>query len=179
MSSNIKVRLRKKQYDAATDNEGGVIVFDSEHKDIYIAGDNIMTTFAGTDANVTRKGLVPAPVKNQDEGKFLSSSGEWLVPGGGSNEEYTDSPNPVLDILPGTQYHCTINVDSLTLNSIVNSSIESFIYFTVGSTDFDVVLPSGSMYAGSLTAEAGQSYVLSVLNDISIMYPIQVYVPAP
>lgn len=58
-------------------------------------------------------------------------------------------------------------IASLTLNDIPNSSLETLIYFKAG-TGFSMSIPDCEVI-GELSAEAGKSYVMSILNGIVVM----------
>lgn len=74
--------------------------------------------------------------------------------------------------LAGTSYKLG-TIASLTINSIPTSDAETTIYFTCGE-GFTMSIPDCNV-VGELSAEAGKSYVMSILNGIVVMGEVESY----
>lgn len=74
--------------------------------------------------------------------------------------------------VPGTSYKLG-TIPSLALNSIPTSDLEIIIYFTADS-GFTMSIPDCQI-VGELAAEAGKSYVMSILNGVVVMGEVSSY----
>lgn len=95
-----------------------------------------------------------------------------IVPSGssgssGQNTVNSGATTAVLDIDANTRYVFSNPVIKLTVNSVANSTLESEIQFTAGSS-ITVELPASLGMIGEPSFEGGKSYVISFKNNIAV-----------
>ena len=107
-----------------------------------------------------------------DIGTGLLILGQAASGGGGGSSQTTvtnsSSTAAVIGSLAAnTRYVYTKALTSLKVSAVVDSSMESEIQFTAGSS-ITVELPASLGVIGEPTFEAGKSYVISVKNNIAV-----------
>ena len=87
--------------------------------------------------------------------------------GGGQSTVTSGATTATLNVEPNTRYVFSNAVTKLTINSVVDSALESEIQFTAGSS-ITVELPASLGMIGEPSFEGGKSYVISFKNNIAV-----------
>jgi hypothetical protein len=91
--------------------------------------------------------------------------------GGGSSQTTVTDSNSTAAVIgslaANTRYVYTKALTSLKVSAVVDSSMESELQFTAGSS-ITVELPATLGVIGEPSFEAGKSYIISVKNNIAV-----------
>lgn len=141
-------------------------------------------------------GLVPDPGSTAGTTKFLREDGTWQVPaggGGGGGTTYTagagiditsdvisrkmttstnSGATPSLTISGNEIIKLTSSaLTSITVSSVADSDLESFVYFTTPATAPTLTLPNDVEVYGNDTLLASTSYVMAFRNKKAVIAP--------
>jgi hypothetical protein len=201
MSSNVNIKLKKKQYDSSVDDAAGVLTFDTVTKEIYIEGDRYghFTTMDATgtiDSSSTDQQFPTArSVYNyvlaglDDNVNYATAYANSLI------EQGVVTPIPTVPsmlyapevITNTTDTTCTLDpmkgnavyiftqpLTRLDILSIAALNLETTIYFTTHSTsDFSYSFPQGMYKMSMLAFEKGKHYCLSIKDGLVILEKIE------
>lgn len=197
MSNNNKtiLRFKKGQFESVTDNYAGLIVFDDLLKTIYLEGQEYgpLSNYklsAIIDENSTSNEIpttkaVYETINNSIQKFFDNLTQEELEL---VNSYTTRIPAPKVIIDEENDSVSNINIQAntvyiylqplikFTVDNIVNSPLETTIYFTVGSEDFEFTIPQGLMAINQLLFDKDKHYVISIQNGVIVAEVMNSYV---
>ena len=111
-------------------------------------------------------------ITNPQLAQALSNLETKISEGGGQDIQNITGSAPTLSIVGGVTYVCG-ELTTLTVNSIEDSTDESWVYFTSGSTPTVVTWPTGANIAGDTTIVPNVSYEVCIRKSRIIIVPYE------
>lgn len=189
------LRLKKGQLQAVIDNYPGLIVFDDLLKTIYLEGQEygplsnyqptaVINENSNQNQLPTAKAVydtIQSSIENyinnlNEEQLELVNSATTRIP---APKVIIDNENTTIsniDIKANTVYIYQQPLTKFTANSVINSPLETTIYFTVGTDDFEFTVPQGLMTINQLFFDNGKHYVISIQNGVIVAEIINTYI---
>lgn len=203
MSTNVRFKVRKKQFDSSVDSVDGVLVFDTTTKNIILAGEEFghFTTFDATsviDSNSTNQEFPTAKgvyehVANSvnDMVTYATAYANSLIEQGVvtpivgvpsmlyAPEVITDTTHTQITLDPvkgNAVYVFTQPLTELNILSIAALNLETTLYFTTHATTMmSYSFPQGLYKASVIKFDKDCHYCMSIKNGLVVLEKIEQY----
>lgn len=188
----MQLKFRKKQYNSSVDADNGVIVFDQESKNIYVAGETygpFAEMEVTEDITNSTAQQIPTATAVHD---YVDSAIAAIAGEDKSGEKDTEKeestpasyPEVILDetstsvtidtVKENTVYIYNQPLTSLHINNCVSSTLETTIYFSTDSVaNFSYYFPQGMYTMTSINFSKGSSYCISIKDNIIVLDKIK------
>lgn len=185
MASDVYVKFKKGQYEKPVDDIEGLVIFDTTLNTLRLSGreygplsafkpSNEITTESTNQQLATAKSVydaivtATAPLYNNINGgsSVVYDGGPARVP---APYVYTDneSTDVVLEVLQANSvYVFNQPLNSLVINKVIDSTLESTLYFRTGDGTIEFTVPQGVYKINSFFFEKNKSYCLSIKNKV-------------
>lgn len=203
MSTNVRFKVRKKQFDSSVDSVDGVLVFDTTTKNIMLAGEEFghFTTFDATstiDSNSTNQEFPTAKgvyehVANSvnDMVTYATAYANSLIEQGVvtpivgvpsmlyAPEVITDTTHTQITLDPvkgNAVYVFTQPLTELNILSIAALNLETTLYFTTHATTMmSYSFPQGLYKASVIKFDKDCHYCMSIKDGLVVLEKIEQY----
>ena len=203
MSTNVRFKVRKKQFDSSVDSVDGVLVFDTTTKNIILAGEEFghFTTFDATsviDSNSTNQEFPTAKgvyehVANSvnDMVTYATAYANSLIEQGVvtpivgvpsmlyAPEVITDTTHTQITLDPvkgNAVYVFTQPLTELNILSIAALNLETTLYFTTHATTMmSYSFPQGLYKASVIKFDKDCHYCMSIKDGLVVLEKIEQY----
>lgn len=203
MSTNVRFKVRKKQFDSSVDSVDGVLVFDTTTKNIMLAGEEFghFTTFDATsaiDSNSTNQEFPTAKAVYEhvadsvnDMVTYATAYANSLIEQGVvtpivgvpsmlyAPEVITDTTHTQITLDPvkgNAVYVFTQPLTELNILSIAALNLETTLYFTThATTTMSYSFPQGLYKASVIKFDKDCHYCMSIKDGLVVLEKIEQY----